>query len=417
MSTPAIEQLLGATLLRNGKEEVSTVDALAGARAVGLYFSAHWCPPCRGFTPKLAKQYEEHYKAKGLEIVFVSSDRDEASFSEYFADQPWLALPFADRDAKARLSSKFKVRGIPTLVIVDSATGELITADGRDEAMKDPTGDKLPWHPPTKAERARAVLDAIGTDLVEAAAGKPIGLYFSAHWCPPCRAFTPQLAKHYEEGLKDNLHIVFVSSDRDEAAFAEYFADMPWSALPFERRDAKDALSEACGVEGIPTLAVIDSATGEVITTDGRAMVAADPTGSTLAAGGWLPKPFNNANDAPDALNEKPCVVALGDDDAMAAAVREIAEQQHEAAGKDIEKMTHGFFTAPAGGVTKQIRNLTKMADGENALLLLDIPDGGSFYVCDTGADGAAETVTAATVKTFMRAVQDGSVEKRKFSR
>ena len=57
------------------------------------------------------------------------------------------------------------------------------------------------------------------------------------------------------------------------------------------------------------------------------------------------------------------------------------------------------------------------MADGENALLLLDIPDGGSFYVCDTGADGAAETVTAATVKTFMRAVQDGSVEKRKFSR
>ena len=296
------------------------------------------------------------------------------------------------------MSSKFKVRGIPTLVIVDSATGELITADGRDEAMKDPTGEKLPWHPPTKAERARALLDAIGTDLVEAAAGKPIGLYFSAHWCPPCRGFTPQLAKHYEEGLKDNLHIVFVSGDRDEAAFASRGAG---STLPFERRDAKDALSRPAASR-IPTLAVIDSTTGEVITTDGRAMVAADPTGSTLAGGGWLPKPFNNANDAPDALNEKPCVVALGGDDAMAAAVREIAEQQHEAAGKDIEKMTHGFFTAPAGGVTKQIRNLTKMADGENALLLLDIPDGGSFCVCDT-EDGAAETVTAATVKTFLR--------------
>ena len=415
MSTAAIETLLGAKLLRNGKDEVATVDALSGARAVGLYFSAHWCPPCRGFTPKLAKQYEEHYKAKGLEIVFVSSDRDEAAFDSYFEDQPWLALPFADRDAKARLSAHFKVRGIPTLVIVDAVTGELITADGREAAAKDPTGEKLPWRPPTKAERGRAVLDALGTELVEAAAGKPIGLYFSAHWCPPCRGFTPQLAAKYTGGLKENLDIVFVSSDRDEASFAEYFADMPWSALPFERRDAKDALSEACGVEGIPTLAVVDSTTGEIITTDGRAMVGEDPHGETIAAGGWAPKPFNDVNDAPDALNEKRCVVALGDDDAMAAAVREVAEEQHEAAGKDVDKMAHAFFRAPEGGVTKQIRSLTKIAGRENALLLLDIPDSGSFYVCDAG--GAAEAVTAATVKTFMRAVQDGSVEKRKFSR
>jgi len=24
-----------------------------------------------------------------------------------------------------------------------------------------------------------------------------LGLYFSAHWCPPCRAFTPELLKEY----------------------------------------------------------------------------------------------------------------------------------------------------------------------------------------------------------------------------
>ena len=42
----------------------------------------------------------EDLKAKGLEVVFVSSDRDEASFKEYFGEMPWLALDFSDRKLK-----------------------------------------------------------------------------------------------------------------------------------------------------------------------------------------------------------------------------------------------------------------------------------------------------------------------------
>jgi hypothetical protein len=38
--------------------------------------AAHWCPPCRGFTPKLADYYRKVTGAdKNLEIVFVSFDR------------------------------------------------------------------------------------------------------------------------------------------------------------------------------------------------------------------------------------------------------------------------------------------------------------------------------------------------------
>ena len=65
----------GPTLLK-GAEKVSTAEALAGKKAVAIYFSAHWCPPCRGFTPKLAEMYSATFKAKGMEIVFASSDRD-----------------------------------------------------------------------------------------------------------------------------------------------------------------------------------------------------------------------------------------------------------------------------------------------------------------------------------------------------
>ena len=76
--------------------------------------SAHWCPPCRGFTPKLAESYSgfkasSHPRKEDFSVVFVSSDRSEESFNEYFAEMPWLALPYAERDLKAKLSSKFKV--------------------------------------------------------------------------------------------------------------------------------------------------------------------------------------------------------------------------------------------------------------------------------------------------------------------
>ena len=69
------------------------------------------CPPCRGFTPALATLYTSIVaKGKSFEIVFVSSDRDEGSFQSYFAEMPWLALPFADRQTKQALSDKFGVQ-------------------------------------------------------------------------------------------------------------------------------------------------------------------------------------------------------------------------------------------------------------------------------------------------------------------
>ena len=73
-----IRDLIGDTL--SSKAGSVSADALSG-KTVGIYFSAHWCPPCRGFTPKLAEAYQK-LKANGkeLEIVFVSSDRDQHSF-------------------------------------------------------------------------------------------------------------------------------------------------------------------------------------------------------------------------------------------------------------------------------------------------------------------------------------------------
>merc|ERR1712151_1257716 len=188
--------------------------------------------------------------------------------------------------------------------------------------------------------------------------GKPIGLYLSAHSSPPSRGLKPMRAQVYNSGLKEKMEIVFVSSDRDENAFKEYFGEMPWQALPYEKRKEKEELSDAFGVQGIPSFVVINP-DGTVITTEGRAKVMSDPKGENLPAG-WLPQPFNDVNDDPSPLNEEQCLIMLGGEAKAAKAVKKVANEFYVAAGKNIDEMPMRFFSGPDGGVTGQIRKLTK---------------------------------------------------------
>lgn len=151
-----------------------------------------------------------------------------------------------------------------------------------------------------------------------------VGLYFSAHWCPPCkmcellcsglfhcssgaRRFTPRLAKWYnQQSSKHNMEIVFCSSDRNDEGFREYLGEMPWVALP--RGDSrKDELSKRYGVQGIPTLVFVDKQ-GETITEDGRAGVEGDPEGFP-----WPPKPVEKLSQALSAINDVATLVFFSD--------------------------------------------------------------------------------------------------------
>merc|ERR1712154_220148 len=124
-------------------------------------------------------------------------------------------------------------------------------------------------------------------------------------------------------------------------SFGEYFKEMPWKALPFANREAKDKLSKAMDVNGIPCFAVINP-DGTVITTDGRSKVEKDPKGENFPQE-WLPQPFNDVNEDPSDLNEEPCIIALGAEAKMVAAVKSVATEYYEAAGKDIGAMPKRF--------------------------------------------------------------------------
>jgi len=119
---------------------------LDGKKVIGIYFSAHWCPPCKSFTPILAQAYNEMKEedADGLEIVFVSSDQSQQQFEEYYGEMPWVAVPFGD-ERKGQLGSKFSVTGIPMLVIVNGSTGEVISTNGRGDVASQGPGALQGW--------------------------------------------------------------------------------------------------------------------------------------------------------------------------------------------------------------------------------------------------------------------------------
>jgi thiol-disulfide isomerase/thioredoxin len=112
-------------------------------KIVALYFSAHWCPPCRQFTPKLVEFRDKN--AEHFEVVFISSDRTKADKAKYMTDakMKWPSVDFGVPSVKA-LKTKYKVSGIPQLVVL-GPNGDTIAEDGRMQVSTAPDTCLAAW--------------------------------------------------------------------------------------------------------------------------------------------------------------------------------------------------------------------------------------------------------------------------------
>ncbi|KAI3698480.1 hypothetical protein L2E82_42055 [Cichorium intybus] len=282
----------GFVISPNGKKV--NITELEG-KTVGLYFVLSSFKRSTDFTPTLVKVYNElKSKQENFEIVMIPLDDKEESFKKELENIPWLSLPFKDKKCQ-KLSRYFELSTLPTLVII-GPNGKTLHPNVAD-AIEEHGVTAYPFTPDIfaefekieKAKQESQTLESvlvsgdvdyvIGKDgnkvRVSDLVGKHVLLYFSAHWCPPCRAFTPKLVETYHEIKKkhDDFEVVFISSDRDKDSFDEYYNTMPWLALPFGDK-RKQSLSRVFKVKGIPLLAALGP-TGKTVTTKARGLIMA----------------------------------------------------------------------------------------------------------------------------------------------
>ena len=115
---------LKSKLVRCQEGIISRVDGaeLQTKKLVALYYSAHWCGPCRKFTPQLVEYYNRVREAHPeFELIFVSADRSRFGWETYIREtkMPWLAV---DYDQLAEMPDVKKLGGdsIPSLLVLDS---------------------------------------------------------------------------------------------------------------------------------------------------------------------------------------------------------------------------------------------------------------------------------------------------------
>merc|ERR1712048_1311243 len=128
-----------------------------------------------------------------------------------------------------------------------------------------------------------------------------------------------------------------------------------------------------------------------------------DPKGENLPDG-WLAQPFCDVSEGTDFLNEERCMILLGsasETDSGCLALKEVAEEYCKKAAGEIADMEMRFFSGNPGRVTGVLRQMCGVPDGKK-LILLDIPDDGGYYLCDT----KSEDLDVGAVKQFIADVQ-----------
>ena len=145
----------------------SLVAPMTSSRMVGLYFASSWCPDCTPVTPALKSVYESQptTEKKNFEVVYISSDNsaEQMESSMNTSHGKWSSIPFSEQNELADIKRKFgacaakeapglsllgpgrRKFGIPTLIVIDCESENIVTTDGVSDIMKNGADSLKKW--------------------------------------------------------------------------------------------------------------------------------------------------------------------------------------------------------------------------------------------------------------------------------
>jgi len=410
-------------------------------------FAYHNESACRTFTPRLKTLYDalrarETTTTEPFEVVFVSLDKTDDDYANYSAQMPWWSLSLRASSTARRLAQYYGAAtgGIPYLVVLDK-DGTILVPDGvgqvgamvLDLEEGDTSGlQSFPWRPPPLVEllprqyiAAKVPRSDPPSETSHSAHShqssspqqlrpmtnlddKYLMLYFGAHWCPPCRGFTPRLVQAYTalKNSRNDFELLFVSSDHSQVEFDEYFAAMNFAAVPYPDRKAKTALSKRLQISSIPALCIFGPRPADgigdrpLINRKLRPMIeqyvySNNPT-MLLQDFPYWPKPYSDLSQTTDNINLCRCVIVFheGGDDEEQDETRKCVQQaatMYYNKKYGVDHLHHGGYSnhdlkfmwaVSPTGLALALRETLKLGPvtSEPILALLDLPDQGAFY-------------------------------------
>lgn len=267
--------------------KVSSEDVLKN-KLIGIHLTRKG-PKNEEFTKHLIQLYNKLKETRpgDLEIISISRDKTPEEAAEVLATVPWAKYEFKDKRAEGHFALIEELNTRPPALLIFKPDGSLVAQRGKDGVTyveRNVAGWENTvidaWLKGGEVERLPINISFDGEFIdhkgkVEAAAvkaNKVIGVYFSAHWCGPCRHFTPELAEFYKKvkaARPNDFEVVYAALWQEKKTeFDEYYESMPWVALP--HADPRiEKWADELEVNGIPSFQIFHP-DGKHVTDDGR---------------------------------------------------------------------------------------------------------------------------------------------------
>ena len=129
-------------------------------KMIGLLFAAKWCPDCTNVVPAIGKATDavatDDDDKDWLKVIYISSDTDEISIQK-FKPSSMLHVPHSEVNERSHIKQLYSTcaskemsalqilkrkHGIPTLILLNSATGTILSESGVDDVMDPTTTDQ-----------------------------------------------------------------------------------------------------------------------------------------------------------------------------------------------------------------------------------------------------------------------------------